>query len=272
MKMQLASKGIIPQLLLACYAFRALTIFNRMNLSPRLEKIIYTIRPCRALADIGCDHGYVAISAVKRGKAERVIAADVADGPLKAAGRNSKAEGVSEQIRLLLSDGFKNIPEDAELDCAIIAGMGGLLMIRILKEAGAKRLSSFKQLVLSPQSDMDMVRRFIAKELRFTIRREHMVLDEGKYYYIMDVSTAAFAERAYSPREELFGRHIAEDSVKVYVDFLKQRQRVTERAYRAASLGTSADATAKAERLRIILSYIEEALTDKTLLHTTSIL
>ena len=110
MKMQLASKGIIPQQLLACYAFRALTIFNRMNLSPRLEKIIYTIRPCRALADIGCDHGYVAISAVKRGKAERVIAADVAEGPLKAAGRNSKAEGVSEQIRLLLSDGFKNIP------------------------------------------------------------------------------------------------------------------------------------------------------------------
>ncbi len=231
-----------------------------MTLSLRLEKIIDTIRPCRVLADIGCDHGYVAIAAIKRGKAERVIAADVAKGPLLAAGRNAEAEGVSDQVELLLSDGFKDIPEEPGLEAAVIAGMGGLLMVRILKAAGSKRLRGFKQLVLSPQSDLDAVRRFLTGELKFTIHEEHMVLDEGKYYYIMDVGTDVSAEEPYSAREEMFGRHIAEDSVEVYADFLRHRQRVTEQAYRSAALSRSEAAAAKAAKLRETSSYIGEAL------------
>ena len=162
-----------------------------MNISPRLHKIIDTIEPCGTLADIGCDHGYVAISALKQGKAERAIAADVAKGPLDIAARNCKSEGVAGRVELILSDGFKSIPDAADINCAVIAGMGGLLMERILREAFLTRFPNLHQLVLSPQSDLDAVRRLLIEELRFVIRTEYMVLDEGKYYYIMDVQVPA---------------------------------------------------------------------------------
>ena len=43
----------------------------------------------------------------------------------------------------------------------IIAGMGGLLTIRIL-EAGEKNLKTVQTLVLQPQSELEQVRKFLA--------------------------------------------------------------------------------------------------------------
>ena len=152
------------------------------------------------MADIGCDHGYVAISALKEGKAVRTVAADVARGPLDIARKNCETEDVSAKVKFILSDGFKNIEDEEDLNCAVIAGMGGLLMERILREGRLKRFSKLRQLVLSPQSDLDAVRRILIDELSYTISTEYMVLDEGKYYYIMDVRIPEFSDTADSDR------------------------------------------------------------------------
>lgn len=158
-----------------------------MNISRRLDKLIQTAVCCTVLADIGCDHGYVGISALKSGKADRVIAADVAEGPLSAARINAAAEGVSDRMDFVLSDGFKAISSGAGIQCAVIAGMGGILMRDILKNGGLGRFKELRQLVLSPQSDIDLVRRYIIEELRGQIACEHVLYDEGKYYFIFDV-------------------------------------------------------------------------------------
>lgn len=171
-----------------------------MNISSRLQKIIDTIETCETLADIGCDHGYVAISALKEGKAVRAVAADVARGPLDIARKNCETEDVSAKVKFILSDGFKNIEDEEDLNCAVIAGMGGLLMERILREGRLERFPKLRQLVLSPQSDLDAVRRLLIDELSYTISTEYMVLDEGKYYYIIDVRITNYSDTAASDR------------------------------------------------------------------------
>ena len=269
-----------------------------MNISSRLQKIIDTIETCEILADIGCDHGYVAISALKEGKAVRAVAADVARGPLDIARKNCETEDVSAKVKFILSDGFTNIEDEEDLNCAVIAGMGGLLMERILREGRLKRFPYLRQLVLSPQSDLDAVRRLLIDELSYTISTEYMVLDEGKYYYIMDVhipefsdtedsdrlnqeykdasldshrqescdaagvskqARAAGKEEPYTEAEYMFGRHIAAESRDIYLEFLKHRQRIVAEALGYARSGTSDSAKSKVAALGKELRLIEEA-------------
>lgn len=252
------------------------------------------------MADIGCDHGYVAISALKEGRAKRAVAADVARGPLDIARKNCEAEEVSDRISLMLSDGFSSIPDSADISCAVIAGMGGLLMERILRDGRLDRFTNLRQLVLSPQSDLDAVRRLLIDELSYNIRTEYMVLDEGKYYYIMDVripahsdtdgqaqlvqdcmisaddshsaetrkaagdsgqSKAAKSCGQYTEAEYMFGKHIATEPRDIYLEFLKHRQRIAEEALGSARSGTSESARLKAAAFERELQLIEEART-----------
>ena len=51
-------------------------------LTPRLQAVADMVPPGCAVADIGCDHGYVSAYLVQQGIAPRVVAADVRPGPL----------------------------------------------------------------------------------------------------------------------------------------------------------------------------------------------
>ncbi len=261
-----------------------------MNISTRLQKIIETIEPCDTVADIGCDHGYVAISALQDGRARRAVAADVAKGPLDIARKNCEEEQVGDRLKLILSDGFASIPDTEDINCAVIAGMGGLLMERILRDGRLDRFTHLKQLVLSPQSDLDAVRRLLVDELSYTIRTEYMVLDEGKYYYIMDVripdklgingssngpktkSNETYNNEAYNAATEddilreqyteaeyMFGKHIAAKSRDIYLDFLSHREKIVNEALSFASSSKSDSAKSKAAALSKELKLIEEA-------------
>lgn len=158
-----------------------------MNISRRLDTIACMVGKCRVLADIGCDHGYVAIESVRSGRAEHVIAADVASGPLEAARKNAAAEGMAGDMDFIISDGFKALHGiQPEPECAVIAGMGGILTANILREGRLCEFGGLKQLILSPHSDIDLVRRFIRKESDYDIIREKVLCDDGKYYFIMD--------------------------------------------------------------------------------------
>ena len=48
-----------------------------MNLSSRLKKIVELLPTCEVLADVGCDHGYIAEMVIKSGKYKKVILSDI---------------------------------------------------------------------------------------------------------------------------------------------------------------------------------------------------
>ena len=84
------------------------------------------------VADIGCDHAFVSIYLAGKPFVKKVIAMDVKTGPVDIAKANVAAYNLENKIEIRMSDGFGNL-EVGEADVAVIAGMGGYLMIDILK-------------------------------------------------------------------------------------------------------------------------------------------
>lgn len=155
---------------------------RRVSLPPRLAAVAEWTPPACRLADVGADHGYLSIALVQSGRCRSVIACDVAAGPLDNARRNIEAAGVR-GIRLRLGDGLSAVAP-GEVDCVAIAGMGGDLMARIIRDAGWLR-SPDKRLVLQPMSAAEELRAYLYTA-GFAIPRERAVLDRGRLYTVME--------------------------------------------------------------------------------------
>lgn len=154
-------------------------------LSKRMEAVVSMVSPQSfAVADVGCDHAYVSIALLERGIAKKVIAMDVRQGPLKIAAGNVKSANLEEKIDLRLSDGLEKLTS-GEVDTIIIAGMGGLLVKRILEQGKAVLCTERPPvLVLQPQSDLAAVRIFLHSSA-YHIVQETMLIEDGKYYTVM---------------------------------------------------------------------------------------
>jgi tRNA (adenine22-N1)-methyltransferase len=134
------------------------------------------------VADIGCDHAFVSIYLKSKGIAGKVIAMDVRKGPLDIARSNIASYGLSEYIDVRLSDGFAALAP-GEADIAVIAGMGGLLMVDILKR-GSVHTECGIELVLQPQSEPDKLRLYL-DEIGYDIVDEVFLMEDGKYYTVI---------------------------------------------------------------------------------------
>ncbi len=111
----------------------------------RIGAIINFVRRGSKVADIGADHGYLAIELVKSGRASFVIATDKNSGPFDAAKKNIAAAGLNIETRL--GDGLK-ILREGEVDTICIAGMGG---------SHSPVTNSVEQLILQPMNAVEKV-------------------------------------------------------------------------------------------------------------------
>ena len=198
-----------------------------MELSKRLFAVASMVSPGAKVADIGCDHGYVAIYLLKHRQAKRVIAMDVNAGPLERAKEHIEREGLQAYIETRLSDGASALMPE-ETDTVVIAGMGGRLMVRILSE-GIARLGRWKELVLQPQSEIFKVREYLW-EIGYQICQEDMVFEDGKYYQIIkavaaeetiemtDEDTVSRAAKAF------YGPCLLQESHPVCMEYLKREE------------------------------------------------
>lgn len=192
-----------------------------MQLSKRLEAIVKLAGTCHCVADVGTDHGYIPIYMTEHHLTEKAIAMDVNKGPLERAQRNIRAYRMEQQITTRLSDGVAKL-KVMEADCVIIAGMGGLLTIRIL-EAGKEILTTVPAMILQPQSEIGQVRKFLA-EHGYRITAEDMVLDEGKYYPMMRVEHGSQEE--WTEQEYAFGKYLIVSDNPVLLEFLEKEEKL----------------------------------------------
>ncbi len=154
-----------------------------MELSDRLEALIRAVEPTEAAADIGTDHGFLPIELIRRGICKKMIACDVRSGPLDRAKAHVKAAGLEDQIETRLADGLQGL-RPLEVNSVVIAGMGGALMASILEKADPKVVEGLDQMILQPQSEFDKVRTQ-ADRMGFIPVKEEMLIDRGKYYWLM---------------------------------------------------------------------------------------
>lgn len=158
-----------------------------VKLSKRMEAVAALVTSDGVLADVGTDHGYVAIALVQRGM-RRAIAMDINRGPLERARQNIAAHGLQDRIETRLSDGVREL-SCGEADSVLIAGMGGELILHILTE-GEAVCRQAGELILQPQSDIRKVREYLRRN-RYRIAAEDMVCEDGKFYPMLRAENAA---------------------------------------------------------------------------------
>ena len=159
------------------------------RLSERLKLVASFVPQDSRIADIGTDHGFVPICLAKEGRIKSALAMDVRLKP-------------------------------QEADTVIIAGMGGELEIKILQE-GRHLWSTIRRFILSPQSDLEKVRRFLSEE-GFLIEKEAMLREEGKYYTVMSVVRGAMVYNRTI--EYRYGKYLLEQKEPVLKEYLKKEE------------------------------------------------
>lgn len=148
-----------------------------ISIDARLKEIASLIEPCNAIADVGTDHGYLPIYLIQTNKANLVYASDIAIGPLNSALANIEKYKLNDKITTILSNGLENVPN---VDTVIMAGMGGNLIIDILKKS-KKNINTF---ILQANNNINTLREYLTNN-NYKIIDESMAFAHGKYYEII---------------------------------------------------------------------------------------
>ena len=219
-----------------------------MPISERLQSVAGMVTPGLRVADVGCDHAYLAIYLIKNGISPHVIAMDVGDGPLDIAREHVQEAGLNEEIELRLSDGLGELHED-EADCVVMAGMGGRLMTEIMSR-GEAVCANLRELILQPQSEIPMVRHFL-EDNGYRIISEDMVLEDDKYYPMMKaVHGSMDLEKEVYYR---YGRILLREQHPVLRAYLRHERKI---------LKDIRDELLKAERTEKVLKRLDELADD----------
>ncbi len=226
-----------------------------MQLSRRLQRIADYVTVGKRTADIGCDHGWVSIYLVKNKISPSVIAMDVREGPLNRAEKHVQEYHLEDKIETRISDGMAAL-KPGEVESVVIAGLGGPLMIRILEE-GDLVAAELEEMILSPQSELEKVRRFLASKGWKTVREE-MVFDEGKYYTIMKVVHGKIEEATLA--DFRYGKYMIENGDPVLQAFLKKELDVKKEILKKICNSDTSSCRDRAEQLNEELEVIKEAM------------
>ena len=225
-----------------------------MQLSKRMKAVADLAGMGECLADVGTDHGYIPIYLLEEGRFQRGIAMDVHEGPLLRARENIQSHGLSDRISCRLGDGLERLGK-GEADTVVIAGMGGSLIIRILTE-GEEVLKEVSRLVLQPQSEIAKVRDFL-QEQGYQIEKEHMVLDEGKYYQAMRIGHGRMEKLL--PEEAKYGSFLLKENDSCLKEYLNREEQKFREILESLQDGGNEKTKKRMEELNVELLLIERA-------------
>ncbi len=150
------------------------------TLDPRLKTVFDLFPSCRLAADIGADHGKLALALVTENRAQRVAVTDISRESLKKAEALFARYGVSSRADFLAGDGLTVLKETP--GALSICGMGGRTVSQIL-ENGLDRVRG-AEMILSPQTEIPLVRRTLYR-LEYRLTGERCVLSSGRYYIVL---------------------------------------------------------------------------------------
>lgn len=155
-----------------------------MKIAKRLKVTADMVLKGSYAADIGTDHAYIPIYLVRQNISGRVVATDVRYGPLKRAKRNIVMYGLEDEICLKQGWGLEPV-YDIDVNCAVLAGMGGYLICNILG-TGYKKAESIEYFILQPMQFSAELRKYLYCN-NYIIYDESLVKENGRIFEIMAV-------------------------------------------------------------------------------------
>lgn len=160
-----------------------------MQLDDRLRALAELVTTGARVADIGTDHGYLAIELLRSGRASFVVAGDKNKGPYEAARRTVREAAISaSDVAVRLGDGLA-VLEPGEVDTVCIAGMGGVLMTEILA-AHPDVTRALDALILQPMNGAYELREWLYKN-GWHITAEKLAVADGRLYEILRAERGA---------------------------------------------------------------------------------
>jgi len=165
-------------------------------LDARLAAAAAYVRHGGVAADIGCDHGKLAVSLVLGGQCKKVIASDLRPAPLEHARALAALHGCGRAVECRLGAGL-SVLRPGEAQDIVIAGVSGITICEILDAAEADFFTAQPELrlVLVPASKHAALRLWLARH-GFLLLHETPVCAAKRYYTVMH---AAFTGAARTP-------------------------------------------------------------------------
>lgn len=154
------------------------------TLGARLETAAGFLPDGARVADIGTDHARLPIWLLKTGRADYVMASDIADDPVRRARENVERWGVGTKVRLLQCAGFDGY-QPTDFTHGVICGMGGDTIAAIL-DAAPWTADGQHTLILQPETAAQRLREYLYTH-RFTIQDEIAVIDGSRVYTVLKV-------------------------------------------------------------------------------------
>ena len=179
-----------------------------MALSYRLKTVADLVSKDKVVADIGCDHALLSIYLVENGISNKVYAIDNKKGPLAKANENIELANLKDNIQTVLDDGLTHLPSD--VDVAIMAGIGGLLAVRMLEKAS--RIP--ETVIIQANNHLKELREYLSIN-NYRIEQETILLDSGLYYEIIKASRGT---QTLTNEDKIFGPLLRKEKNIVFIE------------------------------------------------------
>lgn len=219
-------------------------------LDPRLSVIAELVGVCESYADIGCDHGRLGAFLLQTGRVKRARLTDISEDSLRKARRLIGILGLNDRVDFVVGDGAKAL--DGPVEVAVIAGMGGALIAKLIREGRASLGDA--RLILQPN--------VAAYELRQTLMAcgyricDERIAPDGRRNYVVIAAEPGAAR--YGDAELTVGPVLLRDRPESLGPYAAFRLRVAKKALCGAVRGQDA---AQIQALKREIDIWEEVVT-----------
>ena len=209
-----------------------------IKLNNRLQTVADMIEDGMAVVDVGTDHAYLPVYLALNKECGKLIATDINEQPLMRAAHTVYENDLRDRVELRLCDGLSGV-EPEEVDCIVIAGLGGDTIISVLDSAKWTADSS-KTLLLQPMSRSENVREYLLNN-GFKIEKEKIAKDGNHLYTIMYVKYFTSEHKTYEEwyryvgevtenRDELSRKYVSHqlDRLRTAADGLMKSSNIEE--------------------------------------------
>jgi tRNA (adenine22-N1)-methyltransferase len=179
-----------------------------MKMSHRIRHIASLIDRSSVIVDIGSNHGQLPLYLLTSGHPLPIYATEYSLSSFQAL----KQFLNDTPIQAYQADGLAHLPTDC--NTLVIAGMGGSLIVSILKDLF--QFPGVTTLILGPQKDNLTLRKNLVNH-GFYIEDEEIIKEKGHFYPLIK---ALRGQRQYSDIEFTLGPKLMEKKSAIFIEYL----------------------------------------------------
>ncbi len=185
-------------------------------LTKRLMHCLEYIKGFDTVMDVGTDHAYLPIAAIKQGYVNHALAIDNKEGPLLFAKQNIESMQMTPFITPIKTEGIDALTD--AVNVIVIAGMGGKTIFDILHQKDYRNVERF---VLQPNNQPQNVRQLTQKN-DLKILDEIIIEDQGIPYIIIVLERG---KQNLTDKEIALGPLLLKSKPSLYYQVLKEEHR-----------------------------------------------